>query len=78
MRKIRESLREEALEALIDEIQVGVGLTLIPTEEWISLYGANNQLLARVPRTDDPLGDVDHIRSVWFTDARKHSNSCWD
>jgi len=78
MHEIMCSLVEEAFASAIDEVQAGVGLQIVPTEEWISLYGVNSQLLARIPRTEDPIGDINHIRSVWFQDARKLSNECWD
>ena len=73
-----ESLLDEALDGAISEIQLNVGLTLIPQGEWLELYGVEKSLLAVVPMTDDPLGDVDRIRGVWFETARSLSNDSWD
>ena len=68
----------EALEAAITEIEDAVGLSLVPEKSFVSLYGRNKALLARVPNSTDPLGDIDRVRSFWFQTARNLSNEAWD
>ena len=61
-----EILVSEALEDAVEDIYEKVGMTVVPTEKWMSLFGEGGHLLARVPRSIDPIGDIDKLRSVWF------------
>jgi hypothetical protein len=61
-----------------EEIQGKVGLNLVVDPGFLSLYGLNHALIARVPVTPDPLDDLDLIRSVWFASSQLMSNSSWD
>ena len=73
-----EHLKKEAMMDAISEVQLNIGLTLVPGNAWLDLYGEGEQLLVRVPMTDDPLGDVDRVRSAWFSGARMMTNDMWD
>ena len=66
MHRLAEGLALEALREGIKDIHDKVGLTVVPTEEWMDLFGDGGKLLARVPRSEDPIGDIDKLRSVWF------------
>lgn len=75
-------LMEEALTEAIGNIEKAVGLLLVAEVgnggEWMSLYGVDQTLLARVPKTDDPIGDIDRLQAVWFALARRVGNDSWD
>ena len=78
MFRLMEGLVEEALVEAIGEIHDRVGLNLVPEGHWMSLYGEGDKLLARVPSTNDPMDDVDKLRTFWFQVARNISNEAWD
>ena len=68
----------QAIGSASDEIHGKVGLDLVVDPGFLSLYGVNRALIARVPSTPDPLDDLDLIRSVWFASSQLMSNSSWD
>ena len=78
MDELLSDLQVEAVANALLEIEDRVGLRLSLTTQWATLCGPHGQLLARIPSTSDPLGDIDRIRQVWFQTSEQLSNELWD
>ena len=71
-------LQVEAVAKALIEIEDRVGFQLSLTTQWATLCGPHGQVLARIPSTGDPLGDIDRIRQIWFQTSQTLSNELWD
>ena len=76
--KLTENLLHQTLVDVTEEVRGKLGLKLVSDPGFLSLYGEKEKLIARVPSSLDPIGDVDLIRSVWFASSRLLSNASWD
>lgn len=78
MNEFLSDLRVEAVVKALLEIKDAVGLDLSLTTEWATLRGPHGELLARIPSSNDPIGDIDKIRRFWFQTSERLSNELWD